>query len=98
MGLIVRHEAFPFAKACHGKEGVKSIEGGGEGNVLVNIECTTYGIDCHPCQPLLKVFACEHPQGNNAQGGNETVAKGDTAVGEAKQDEVDAYPCCAESQ
>ena len=82
------HQAEPFAVAEEGYDGVNSIEDGVEGDAFIPVKASADGIDQYPCDPLLEIFAGEHPHSDDAHGRSECIGNGDGAVGEIVEDEV----------
>ena len=90
--LVYFHHFAPLEIACDGDDDVEGIEGGLEGNVLVEIEYGGDDVDGNPDEPLLQVFVCQRPDADDAEGSGERVGKGDCAVGEGHQEPVDGSP------
>ena len=80
--IICRNHFFPFQVAENGDYHVKCVKAGFERDIFIEIKGTGDYINGNPDKPLFKVFVCQSPDSDDAQGGGEAVGDRDVAVGE----------------
>ena len=88
----VRYHLSPLAVAEDSNEDVEGVEGGLEGDVLVEVEDAGDYINGNPNEPLFQVLVRQGPDAHDAEGSGETVGQGDVGVSVGGQEPVDEGP------
>ena len=86
------HLSAPLAIAQDGDDDIKRVEGGLEGDVLVEIENASDDIDDYPDEPLLEILARLGPDAHKAEGRSEAVGKGYARIGAGDEKRVECSP------
>ena len=86
------HLSAPLAITQDGDDDIKRVEGGLEGDVLVEIENASDDIDDYPDEPLLEILARQGPDAHKAEGRSEAVGKGYARIGAGDEEGVEGCP------
>ena len=86
------HHAAPLSIAEDGDDDIEGVEGGLEGDVLIEVEAAGDDVDDNPDEPLLQVLACQGPDAHEGERCGEGVGQGHTRVGAGDEERVECCP------